>query len=127
MKKYLSLAIVLSAAFLSFSAQAQVPASPAANAPATTPANAPAAGATMKAASPAAITYAKDRAECDALASAPSTEGAAPSDAEKEAAIKKCLTGKGHNATEITTEEAQRALATAPSAVPATPSTPVTH
>jgi hypothetical protein len=118
MKKYLSTAVILSAVFLGFSAQAQQPAAPVANAPAA----APAAGTAMKAASPASITYAKDRAECDALASAPSTEGAAPSDADKEAAIKKCLTGKGHNTTEITTEEAQRALAMAPHAVPAAPS-----
>ena len=70
MKKYLSLAAVMGAvAFLSVSylAQAQTPG--AAMAPAATaPAAAPAAGSAMQAASPAAVTYAKDRAECDALA-----------------------------------------------------------
>jgi 2-oxoisovalerate dehydrogenase E2 component (dihydrolipoyl transacylase) len=122
MKKYLSLAAVLGAiAFLSVStmAQAQAPAAPAA--PAAAAPAAPATGGAMMAA-PAAGAYAKDRMECDALASAPSTEGAAPSDADKEASIKKCLAGKGHSADEITKSEAANSPA-APAA-PATPPTP---
>lgn len=111
MNKYLSAAVVLGAIFVGFSAQAQQPAAPVANAPA--------ANNTMKNASPAEITYAKDRAECDALASAPSTEGAAPSDAEKKAAINKCLMAKGHNPNEISSEEEKRSLATAPATAPA--------
>jgi hypothetical protein len=119
MKKYLTLAAVLGTiAFLSVSyiAQAQQPAAPAATAPAA----APAAGSAMQAAVPAASTYAKDHAECEALASAPSTEGAAASDAEKTATLKKCLVAKGHTLAEIATEEAK-------SAAPAAPAAPAAH
>ncbi len=118
MKKYLTLAAVLGAiAFLSVSylAQAQQPAAGAA----------PAAPAVMAPAAPAADAggaYAKDRAECDALASASSTEGAAPSATDKAASLKKCLSGKGHSDDEITKEEATRGTA-APSA-PAAPTAP---
>jgi hypothetical protein len=119
MKKYLSLAAVLGAiAFLSVSylAQAQQPAAGGAMAPAAAPAApaAPAAAPTAPAAAPdAASAYTKDRAECDALASAPTTEGAAPSDADKAAALKKCLVGKGHSEDEITKAEAAKSAAPA--------------
>ena len=122
MKKYLSLAAVLGAiAFLgaSYIAQAEQPAAPVAAAPSVVSA-APAAPA-------AATTYAKDRAECDALASAPSTEGAAPSDAGKTAALIKCLTAKGHNADEITKEEAAKTPAAPAPTVPVAPAAPATH
>ena len=143
MKKYLSLAAVLGAiAFLgaSYIAQAQQPAA-APTAPAVEsamPAAPAAAGTAMQAAAPAAATtYAKDRIECDALASAPSTEGAAPSDADKAAAINKCLVSKGHSADEIAKEEAAKTPApaamapVAPAApalgVPGAPAAPATH
>jgi len=129
MKKYLSLAAVLGAiALLSVStvAQAQQPAAASATTPAgaPVPVAAPATGSAMQAAAPASVTYTKDRSECDALASAPSTEGAAPSAADKEASIKKCLAGKGHAADEITKLEAS-VPATAP-AVKA-PTAPAAH
>lgn len=113
MKKYLSLASIFGAiAFIGVScfAQAEQPA-------------APAPGAAMESAAPAdaAKNYAKDRAECDALASAPSTEGAATSEADKEAVLKKCLAAKGHSLDEITKEEAAKSAAPAPSEAPAAP------
>jgi hypothetical protein len=118
MKKYLTLAAILGAtAFLSVSYVAQAQQPPGA-APAAAPAPAaaaPDAGGAMQAA-PAAVGYAKDRAECDALASAPTTEGAAPSDADKAASLKKCLVGKGHSEDEITKEEAARSPAAPPAA-----------
>ena len=118
MKKYLSLAVVLGAiAFLSVSylAQAQAPAAPSApEATAGTPV-AP------------AVVYAKDRSECDALASAPTTEGVAPSDADKAVALKKCLVGKGHTDDEISKEEAQHAAPAAIAPPAAAPAAPATH
>jgi len=125
MKKYLTLAAVLGAlAFLSASYIAKAADAPSAEkvAPAAaTPATpaAPAAAADKAVAPAAAGSYAKDRAECDALASAATTEGAAPSDADKAAALKKCLEGKGHSDDEIAKEEAAKAPA-----APATPATP---
>ena len=117
MKKYLSLAAVLGAvAFLSVSylAQAQTPAAGATTTTTTTAAPAPAA------APDAVVTYAKDRAECDVLASAATTEGAMPTDADKAASVKKCLAGKGHSLDEVTKEEATRSAPVAPpAAVPA--------
>jgi len=140
MKKYLTLAAVMGAiAFLSVStfAQAQAPAAAPAGGAAMAPAAAPAAGSAMPAASPAAVTYAKDRAECDTLASAPSTEGAAPSAADKEASIKKCLGAKGHSADEITAGEATKspapamappaAMAPAAPTAPTAPAAPAAH
>jgi len=138
MKKYLSLAAIMGAvAFLSVSylAQAQTPAATApatgaAMAPAAAAPAAPAAGSAMQAASPAAVTYAKDRAECDALASAPSTEGAAPSAADKELGIKKCLAAKGHKSDEIMKAEAAAmapAAKTPAATAPAAPTAPAAH
>lgn len=109
MKKYLAFTAVFGAfALLSLSAPAQ------AQAPA---ASAPEAGAAMKAMVPPATAsdYTKDRAECDALASAASTEGAAPAEADKAVALKKCLISKGHSEEEVNKAEA----ATTPPAAPA--------
>jgi hypothetical protein len=108
MKKYLALATLLGAvAFLSVSYLAE--------------AQQPAADAPPVAAAPAdaATAFAKDKADCEVLAAASTTEGAAPSDADKAATVKKCLTSKGHSEEEITKENA----AAAPVA-PAAPEAP---
>lgn len=94
MKKYLSLAIVLGAiafASVSFLAQAEPEATAVEHA--------------MDAAAPAADQAAKDAADCTAMAATPTTEGAQPTDAEKDAAFKKCITDKGHGG-EAHTQEA---------------------
>ena len=98
MKKYVSLAVILGAIIainVSVPAQAETPDAPADN-------------------------YAKDRAECEALVSAPTTEGAAPSEGDTMAALSKCLAVKGHSADKIKKEEEAKAV-TAPSAAPAAP------
>jgi hypothetical protein len=105
MKKYVSLAAILGAiACVSVSLPAQAQPS---DAPATAP---------PVIAVPEANTYAKDRAECDALVSAPTTEGAAPSEGDKTAALTRCLTVKGHSADEIKKEEAAKATPAPPAA-----------
>lgn len=113
MKKYLTLAAFLGAiAFLSVSylAQAEPEAAPAAAAAASAPA-----------AAPAVVDFAKDKAECDTLAAAATTEGATPTEAQKAESVHKCLVGKGHTEDAIKAE-AEKAKAAAPAAeAPAAP------
>ena len=128
MKKYLTLAAVVGAiAFLSVSYLAQAePEAGAVPAPAVA-APAPADAAPAVAVPPPAdamSVYMKDRAECDTLASAATTEGAAPTDEEKAAALKKCLIGKNHTEEEVTKlEELLHAVPPAPPA-PEAPTAP---
>ncbi len=96
MKKHLTLAAVLGAVVLvgaSFIAQANEPATST-----VTTTIEKATETTTTPAAPAADKVAKDTAECAALAAAPKTDGAAPSDADKADALKKCLESKGHGA-----------------------------
>lgn len=122
MKKYLILAVILgSVSFFgaSYLAHAQ---DAAAGAAATTAPAAPTAEKVMPAAPQTA--YAKDRAECDAVASMPATEGETPDAAAKSAALKKCLIGKGHSEDEITKEESVRGAADAAPADASAPAAP---
>ena len=50
--------------------------------------------------------FAKDHAECLALASAAGADGIAPTESQKTGALNKCLLDKGHSADEIATEAA---------------------
>jgi hypothetical protein len=117
MKKYLTLAAFLGAiAFLSVSYLAQ--AEPEAGAAMTTTTTT---STTTTATAPAAelTGYAKDLAECNTLAAAPSTEGATPSAEEQAAAAHKCLIGKGHTEEMIKAEAEKAKAAETPAAPPA--------
>ncbi|MFH1157913.1 MAG: hypothetical protein V1721_03390 [Pseudomonadota bacterium] len=102
MKKYLTFAFLLGAiAFTSISylAQAQVQKDDVAVSPA----------AEEMVVAPAVSfdeAYTRDSAECHVLASASTTEGAAPSDEVKEAAFRKCMTDKKYSEEDIAKEEA---------------------
>jgi hypothetical protein len=116
MKKYLTIVVVLGALavlgtayFAQANEQAAAPAAAGA-------AMAPAADAAMAPAADAASTFATDKAECESLAATASTEGAAPSDADKAAAVTKCLEGNGHSAEEITKQSAPAVAPAAPAA-----------
>ena len=93
MKKYLTLAAILGAiAFISVSYLAQAD-EKAAVAPTAVMEAAPAPA--------AAGSFAADSDTCTMLSSAPTTEGAAPSDEAKAASFTKCMTGKGHTEEEL--------------------------
>ncbi|MBU6475667.1 MAG: hypothetical protein KGQ70_06850, partial [Alphaproteobacteria bacterium] len=106
MKKYLTVAVVLSiiaVVGVSYLARADQAAPAPAPAPAPAAATAPAAAAPA-ATAPVAGNYAKDSAECDALAAAPAADGKVLTDAEKAGALKKCLLGKGYTQAQIDKE-----------------------
>lgn len=107
MKKYFTAAIALAAiAFVSVSYLAQaehaadhkiMPSKMVAPTDAAVPPSATPPGTVA----PVVGDFAKDHETCTMLSSAPSTEGAVPSDEMKGAEYKKCMMGKGHTEDEM--------------------------